>query len=466
MQIIKALALMAIIGVAPTVFATTPIEQRIVKETLTPLFQHHRATTSSGDVIPENQFDDAQVCGGCHIDIYKEWQVSMMAHAWDDPIYRALLKRASEATDGELDSFCTGCHSPTGLTTGRITTADNRKPPDIDKPQTHLPGVDCEACHNIRAISGLDNGAYVMNDAGGQKLKYGPRRQAQSPYHETAYSELHTESKLCAACHNVTHPVNGVPVERTYDEWFESPYRKAGVGCQDCHMPTTPGKSAVMGPERPDRATHHFVGGNTTLLEHFGHDKNADRARRLLQSSATMDVVKKPDTLAPGQLAAITLKVTNTGAGHKLPTGFPEGREVWIDLKIKDRDGGIVYRSGAIENGQTEPDTHSFMVKLGDKNGEKVEVEVWRITHIMSDNRILPKGHALVDYLFEVPPGTLGPLTVEADLNYWPFSQAFADQLLGEGALDVRVETITALETHLQMTGNSEGYTGEALPSK
>lgn len=278
--------------------ATTPIEQRIIDEALTPLFNLHRASTTTGKVIPEHQFDDAQVCGACHADIYKEWRSSIMSHAWDDPIYRALLARASKATNGELDSFCTGCHTPTGLVSGKVSTADNQNPPDIHQPVTDMPGVDCEACHNMSAISGLDNGAYVINDAGTDKLKFRPRLEASSPYHQTAYSELHTESKMCASCHNVTHPGNGVPVERTYDEWFESPYRQAGIGCQDCHMAPTRGKSAIMGPERKDRATHWFAGGNTTILEHFGRKQNADNARALLRTSATVELSQATNMVA------------------------------------------------------------------------------------------------------------------------------------------------------------------------
>ncbi|WP_041521953.1 multiheme c-type cytochrome [Gilvimarinus agarilyticus] len=453
---LQQLGLFLTLSLAVYANAGTAIEQRIIDEALTPLFGPHRATTSTGKVIPEHRFDNAQVCGACHSDIYKEWNSSMMSHSWDDPIYRALLSRASKASNGDLDNFCTGCHTPTGLLTGQVTRADNQSPPELGNPVTDLPGVDCESCHNINAISGIDNGAYVLNDAGEQRIKYGPRRDAQSPYHETAYSPLHSESQMCATCHNVTHPLNGVPVERTYDEWYESPYRTAGVSCQDCHMKPVKGKSAIMGPERSDRATHWFAGGNTTLLEHFGHTDNAKRARALLQSSATIELVDPPQSIQPGALEKITLKVTNTGAGHKLPTGFPEGREVWVDMQLKDASGKTFYRSGAIKDGKTEPGTKNFMVRMGDKNGKKVEVEVWRITHIMSDNRILPKGHALVDYYVDIPDELQGPITLTAKLHYWPFSQAFADELLGQDKLKVKVETITDIKESIDVDSSTK----------
>lgn len=432
-------------------FAATPIEERSTAPAQAELFDLHRATTTSGAALDAQQFDDAQVCGACHTEIYKEWRSSIMAHAWDDPIYRALLSRASKATNGQLDAFCTGCHTPIGLITQQVTTADNQQPPDLHSPVTELPGVDCEACHNISGITGLDNGAYVVHAQTAQKTKFGPRPDAQSPYHQTAYSDLHMNSDFCAACHNVTHPVNNVPIERTFDEWYESPYRQAGVHCQDCHMPPTTGKAAVMGPVRQNRASHRFAGANTTILEHFGHTENAAAARRLLATSATLEWVDLPSAVTPGTTFNLGIKVTNSGAGHKLPTGFPEGREVWLDLKVTDADGKQVYRLGAIKDGKTEPGTKNFMVHMGDKDGNKVEVEVWRVTHIMSDNRILPKGHAIVDYQVALPKAVKGPLTIDAQLKYWPFSQAFADELLGKGKLPVKVETITRIKHVMEL---------------
>ncbi|UTF59074.1 cytochrome c family protein [Gilvimarinus sp. DA14] len=449
MQFFKLTIIISCIFCSVSGFAKTPIEQKIIQEVLTPQFNLHRASTSSGELIPAHQFDDAQVCGACHTEIFREWRSSMMSHAWDDPIYRALLARASKATNGKLDNFCTGCHTPTGLVSGSVSTLDNQTPPDIKNPETDMPGVDCESCHNISALSGLDNGAYIMNSSAGAKIKFGPRRDAESPYHQTAYSSVHTDSAMCASCHNVTHPGNGVPVERTYDEWYESPYREAGIGCQDCHMPPVKGKSAIMGPERSDRATHYFAGGNTTILEHFGRTKNADNVRKLLRSSGQIELLEQTN-LEPGKLAAISLKVSNTGAGHKLPTGFPEGREVWIDLAVTDANNREIYRLGKVEQGKTEPGTKNFMVKLGDKEGKKVEVEVWRITHVISDNRILPKGHEVVDYRFSVPEDAIPPFRITAKLHYWPFSQAFADELLGPGKIQVIVETIDELHIEIE----------------
>lgn len=422
------------------------------RETAMP-FYPHRANTVDNKVLAHDKFESAELCGGCHQEIYRQWKSSMMAQSWEDPIYRAILKRASEATDGKVDNFCTGCHTPVGLTTGLIDSEVNRMTPEESMKARPMPGIDCDGCHNMVARTGLDNGAYVLNPKAnnGKPTKWGPRKDAVSPYHDTEYSELHTRSDFCGACHNVTHPFAGVPVERTYDEWLESPYAENNQVCQDCHMKSYKGTSAIGGKEREDIASHWFSGANSTVISHFGDDEGAERARDMLRSAGEVEFVHLPESLVPGQLAKVSVKVHNKGAGHKLPTGFPEGREVWLDFKVKDADGKEVYRLGAIKNGKTEPGTENFKVHLGDKDGKEVDLEVWTITHIISDNRILPGGYDIRDFQFVVPQNAKGPLTVSAELRYWPFPQYLVDFLLGEGKINVDVVTIDEKSTKIKV---------------
>ncbi len=404
----------------------------------------HRANTHSDVVINKDDFMDAATCGSCHTEIYQQWKNSMMAYSWDDPIYRAVLKLASEATDGAVDSFCTGCHTPIGLTSNQISSEFNRTP--IDQEEHRLPGVDCESCHNMSGRTGIDNGAYQLSLQKNQRpIKLGPRADAVSPFHDTAYSEFHTRSDFCGTCHNVTHPFNNVPIERTYDEWLESSYAKEGIDCQSCHMKTYEGKAAIMGPERPNVVSHAFTGGNSTVLSHLGSEYAADMARKFLQSAAEIEFYKFSGELKTGGNNRITVKVKNVGAGHKLPTGFPEGREIWVDFSITDRFGSEVYRLGKIQNGKTEPNTRNFKVHLGDKNGDEVDIAVWDVTHIISDNRILPKGYGLAEFDVYLPKETEGPFTLNATLNYWAFPQALVDYLLGEGAMKVDVVKMTEI---------------------
>jgi hypothetical protein len=413
-------------------------------------FYPHRATTVGAEASPE-AFDSAEVCAVCHGEIYAQWRSSVMSRSWDDPIYRGLLKMASEATDGAVDNFCTGCHSPIGLVTGQITSQVNRTLPE-EEGEVAIPGVNCEACHNMSGHTGIDNGAYVLTINGeGRPTKFGPRRDAVSPYHETSYSELHTESRFCGTCHNVTHPFSSTAIERTYDEWQESPYSLTDVQCQDCHMPTYRGKSAIMGKSRDDVRSHYFTGGNASLLEYFGEAEAAERSRQMLRQAGRVEIVDSPTRVTAGDETTVRIRVHNTGAGHKLPTGFPEGRELWIDFKVEDANGDVIYRLGQVENGMTEPGTQNFKVHLGDREGKEVLVEVWNVARILRDNRILPRGYEEVAFRFPVPQDAEGPLRVSADLNYWPFPQALVDRILGSEKVMVEVTQVDRAEIDIAL---------------
>ncbi|NBI54705.1 multiheme c-type cytochrome [Photobacterium alginatilyticum] len=412
-------------------------------------FYPSRATTNGKQLTPE-MFENPEICKGCHNEIYQQWERSVMANSWEDPIYKALFRRASKATDGQVDNFCIACHSPIGMTSMQATA-------EMLDSDEHLPGVNCEVCHNIVGISGNDNGAYILSPNKEKHVKLGPRTDATSPYHKTEFSDLHTKSEFCSVCHNVSHPFNSTPIERTYDEWQESAYNEKGIHCQDCHMTPgpgikdNPGRSAIMGKEREHIYSHEFTGGNSTLHQYFGNPDSAELAREMLRSAATIEFIELPESFTPGQLATIKVKVANVGAGHKLPTGFPEGREVWVDFDVKADNQISIYRSGAIVDGHTEAGTQSFKVILGDANGNVVDLNVWEVDRILSDTRILPNGYSIVDYTFLVPEEVTGDITLNADLKYWPFPQKLVDELLGKGKLKVDIVNMTSTKTTISV---------------
>jgi hypothetical protein len=172
----------------------------------------------------------------------------------------------------------------------------------------------------------------------------------------------------------------------------------------------------------------------------------------MLASAATINFQPLPPDILPGQYTTVAVKVANVGAGHKLPTGFPEGREVWVDFQVHDASGLELYRLGAVKDGATEPDTRNFKVYLGDKDGKVLDIEVWNATQILSDNRLLPKGYDIREFTFQVPADAVGPLTLTAHLNYWPFSQKLADHLLGAGKMQVEITRITSVTQHVPLS--------------
>ena len=422
-------------------------------KTTSPFYPSRARTSAEGGRLSIDLFDPPETCGACHTEIYAQWKGSMHSNAWHDPIYRALMRLAGKATNGLTDNLCIGCHTPVGLTTGEATPT-GEKMSEISNN-----GVYCEVCHNISSATGIGNAPFVLTPRKyGRPLKFGPFKDARSPYHDTEYSELHTTSALCGICHNVTHPINRMPIERTYDEWKDSPYPAEGIGCQECHMTPgpgytkNPGRAAIMGPMREHIFTHYFVGGNTLLPALFGSEKHAKLATEMLQGAAKMEVLSVRN-LRPGGLATVDIRVRNTGAGHKLPTGFPEGREMWIDFSVLDDNGKVLYRLGKIDSeGHLDRGTHIFKVTLGDDAGNKIELELWKATRILYDTRILPRGSADVSFDFQVPEGAEGMLSINADLCYHSFPQPLVNYLLGSDAPQVPTVIMTSLSRQIPLS--------------
>ena len=215
-------------------------------------------------------------------------------------------------------------------------------------------------------------------------------------------------------------------------------------------MKPAPGRASPIGKERERVYTHYFIGGNALVTQILGSDLHAGRAEDMLKSAATVRILAQGE-LSPAHVNVVKVRVTNVGAGHKLPTGFPEGREMWLDFKVVDASNALVYRLGAIRNGRTEPGTRSFKVVLGDRNGKVVDLNVLDADRILSDTRIGPHGYEDVTYMFDLPKDAVGPLKVVAELNYWSFSQALLDELLGKDAPRAHVTLMATATTTVQL---------------
>jgi nitrate/TMAO reductase-like tetraheme cytochrome c subunit len=344
--------------------------------------------------VPSASFAPAAECG-CHAGLLTQWTTSMHAKAITDPLYLYKLEEANKATDGALGPFCNGCHTPIGVMAGEAIGADMSKASDVARE-----GVTCDFCHQVRGTAGPLGNTSV--DVTADAVKRAQFKDAVSPAHATEYSAFHETAEFCGNCHNVDHPVNGMHLEATYTEWKNGPYSKDGIICQDCHMTPgpgvtkpNPGKAAAMGPEREHIYTMTFAGGNVGLGD-------AVLAEERLQAAATLDLAIE-EVVAAGSKAALTTTVTNVGAGHYLPTGLTEFREMWLEVTAQDAAGKELLS-----------ERRSFGTVLKDANG-KFPVQLWEAVGVQSDDRIPPKESTSNDYEFDMADG---PVTVTAALYY------------------------------------------------
>ncbi|MEE9505399.1 MAG: multiheme c-type cytochrome [Thermodesulfobacteriota bacterium] len=419
--------------------------------------------THTGKPVKSSEFTSPDVCGGCHTEIYRQWKGSMHSHAYVDPVFQALWKMGSKETEGLTDKLCGGCHTGIGIVSEELVMKDGEfQVSDIAKK-----GVQCDLCHTIVKSTFLETPTHEPQNASivlePGEVKRGPYKDSNSPFHETAYSELHTKSEFCANCHHVFHPVTNFHIERTYDEWKYSIYAQKGIQCQDCHMmpveqaietaktlkkQKNPGKACTTGPERDQVYTHEFVGANFTVTSLLGSPQHAEMAKKRLQSAAEL-TVNLPETAEKGNIVTVGVKVTNVGAGHNLPTSLTEVRQMWIEFLVTDAKGTTIYQSGKLDKeGNIDPQAKIFHAKSVNEAGTHT-YKPWEMTRFEYNYTIPPKGSATTGYTFLVPDKVKGPLTVKAILRYRSYPQSLADLLLGKGTVTLPIVDMTQKEVKL-----------------
>jgi hypothetical protein len=89
------------------------------------------------------------------------------------------------------------------------------------------------------------------------------------------------------------------------------------------------------------------VGGNpfATVVE-AALDEGIARVKRTLRRAAFLEVT----SLTP---ATLSVRVTNR-TGHKLPTGYPEGRRMWLGVRFLDAGGALLAESGRYDDAEAK----------------------------------------------------------------------------------------------------------------
>lgn len=365
-------------------------------------------------------FTQSAVCGGCHAELYQQWQGSMMSNSITDKLYLGVFAEQNHETGGKYDDFCVACHTPIGSDSQEAPPPTGAQISPVTKE-----GIQCDFCHTLTSPQD-----YVPGP-----LKTGPFNDSVSPFHQSAYLELSTKSEFCGMCHDMTHPETNVPLQTTYTEWKNGPYAAQGVQCQDCHLRPGPGKAATGGPDRPRIYTHNFTGGNATALASPEHQQ---LARQNLEGAAAVQIVP-PASVTPGADLQLQVNVTNKGAGHYIPTGVTEIREMWLEVTVTDANGGTVFWLGGLdENGELDPQAVRYYTLFKDKDG-KATLKPWEAAGIILDHRIPPQGTVTESFTVPVSSGAALPLTARAILHYRSASPATVGELIGPDALDLPV---------------------------
>ena len=384
---------------------------------------------------PYDRFERPQACATCHTDIARQHEQAMMSqaytHAWDEIEYfeLAVPHAAIEPKVAGVKAGCNGCHAPLAF------LANDVPPPKPSDKSRANESVSCDICHTITGFEGdvPHNFNWVVEPG---RVKQGPRAGLESPHHATRENPFLRSAEFCGTCHNEKDPW-GLFVKSTHLEWKEGPQGKAGIVCQDCHMPPAAGRSARMGQPLSDVRQHLF---------HGAHDPGK------LAGVAEVRIHPEFREAEPGDTVRLTAVVVNAKAGHKIPSGSAEERVLWLDVRARDSKGkswhlpvdkkgfdgealtiadskalayqdigeikGIADFAGLPRDGGVPDGDRIFRLPYLDPKG-RMTIAQWNTAAFGPDYRLAPLSAVNETFTWTVPDDAAdGPLTVTATVYY------------------------------------------------
>lgn len=206
---------------------------------------------------------------------------------------------------------------------------------------------------------------------------------------------------------------------------------------------------AVIGRSEPtmderEIHPHYFTGANANAERLGGSAEHAAIAEARLRSAAELEIAA-PDTTGAGETLEFDVVVHNVAAGHNLPTGLVELREMWVNVQVTAKDGELLFRSGGLEpDGAIPEGAMRFGAVAADARGE-VTHKSWKVAQLLYERLIPPKGSERDGFRVTLPEGLAGPLRIRARLFYRSASPQALAALMGAEAFEPkRVEMAEA----------------------
>ena len=250
-------------------------------------------------------YPTAAQCGQCHKQIYEEWSSSQHAYASISPMFHKFEQKFQELTQGTVGtSACAAtsrsAHSsarhakrrsgraarfPARASAASPATGSRSSYGKVNGERRVEPGKIYEPVYGSGEKSVIKD---VLADKETYSVKTSTDGRGNDIHKGMITNDQITKSEFCVSCHQVA--VNlGIKLEIVWDQYRDSPARKAGVTCQDCHMGKVPGKpegyatapSAVVGGKEinPGRkhANHRFIGPGYSIAHPgiFPHNTKA-----------------------------------------------------------------------------------------------------------------------------------------------------------------------------------------------
>src|SRR5580658_2065438 len=277
------------------------------------------AAAEGGDFLEPSAFPDAEYCGHCHQEAYRQWRQALHSNSFRTPFYRTSVNILLRTKGVEFARHCDSCHNPIAVLAGAMTS---------DSQQNRLydrDGLTCTTCHSIQSVSSkLGNGGFVMGVPAVLVDEQGKRIPGIVPDSEIlAHLDRHSKAvmqdflhtpEFCAACHKANLPptlndYKWIRAFTAYDEWQNSKFSNRNpltfytadfTTCQGCHMKRAPAQLPEYGAKDGAFASHRWLAGNTAVPFYYGFDDQLQKTIDFLRSGNYLNVdifgLKRMDT--------------------------------------------------------------------------------------------------------------------------------------------------------------------------
>ncbi len=431
-------------------------------------FAPSMAETSSGGPVAPQLLAGSKSCGasGCHTEIYNEWRSS--PHRWsaEDKFYQAVQGALMHAEGAPATRYCAGCHDPVSLLSAYKNASTSIEAPGFKE------GSSCVACHSMQRVDVQGNGNYVWAPPKPYLFEYKQAGYATAlthfliraypKQHDADYNlALEKNPVSCASCHKqfinkqINH-VGFVQLQNQYDEWRlgkwdANPNPADRLRCQQCHMWFTKAPSLALADPydlklgRGLRIRNHWFAAANQEMPEMLHIYNArSQTRRVIEWLKGEQYVPEiariwpkgpviplrviaPSAVRPGQQADIRVVLSNNKAGHGFATGPLDLIRAWVEVKVSDASGRVIFHSGELTaQNHVEPGTLILRaIGVNPEGKPVVRHHLWRYVGTISRRAIFPGFSDMYDYKFTVPRKSDGPILVAAKLRYRKANQYF-----------------------------------------
>lgn len=149
--------------------------------------------------------------------------------------------------------------------------------------------------------------------------------------------------------------------------------------------------------------------------------------------TAARDVIAPIDRSGPvvrrGDSVRVDAVVRTKNVGHFFPGGTVDAFDVWVELKVVDENGKVVFWSGYIpadevgNDGPVDPGAHFYRSLMLDQHGNRIDKRNAWATRSVAYVRLIPPGAAdTVHFRLDIPEDVGDVLHLSAKVNYRKFS--------------------------------------------